>query len=83
MPPLVLFHPQTEGLHRGQRIGELWSQNSPAVLASLEEAERESRPPEISEVCVCVMWEFRIGSVPGFAQCFVVCYESTRPNQAI
>ncbi len=53
MPPLVLFHPQTEGLHRGQRIGKLWSQKSPAVLASLEEAERESRPAEISEVRVC------------------------------
>ncbi len=72
MPSLVLFHPQTEGLHHGQRIGKLWSQKSPAILASLEEAERESRPAEISEVCVCVMWEFRMGSVPGFAQGFVV-----------
>ncbi len=51
MLPLVPFsNSQIEGLHRGQRIGKLWSQKSPAVLASLEEAERESRPDEISEV---------------------------------
>eukprot|EP01084_Bolivina_argentea_P078659 142746_1 len=45
----LLLQLLSTGLHRGQRIGKLWSQKSPAVLASLEEAERESRPAEISE----------------------------------